>query len=48
MCCRRKDAASHQPRTALELEMQALLKGPGFVAEEEKPVLTKAEQRVMK
>ncbi|KAF6027573.1 hypothetical protein EB796_014094 [Bugula neritina] len=44
----RKDAASHQPRTALELEMQALLKGPGFVAEEEKPVLTKAEQRVMK
>lgn len=52
MLNRKNEAMSHEPRTAMELEIQALLKGPEFVAEQaeraSRPVLTKAEERAMR
>ena len=52
LCYSKSEALSHQPRTALELEIQALLKGPEYVAKQAElaaqPVLTKAEEAAMK
>ncbi|XP_067950930.1 U3 small nucleolar RNA-associated protein 14 homolog A-like isoform X2 [Watersipora subatra] len=44
----KKEAAIHRPRTEMELEIQALLRGEEYVPEEKKevkPILTWAEQR---